>query len=72
MNLNKFTKAELISKINKYKHDKIERRSFFNKFKSYLSSFLDFLLKLKGIIGKLTLITFFLQLFRKYSIIRRI
>lgn len=72
MNLNKFTKAELISRINKFKEDRIERRSFLNKFKSYLSSFWDFLLKLKSIIGKLTLITFFLQLFRKYSIIRRI
>jgi hypothetical protein len=71
-NLKKFTKAELINRINNDNKDQIESRSFFNKFKSYLSSFWTLLLKLKSIIGKLTLITFFLQLFRKYSIIRRI
>jgi hypothetical protein len=71
-NLKKFTKAELINRINNDNKDQIESRSFFNKFKSYLSSFWTLLLKLKSLIGKLTLITFFLQLFRKYSIIRRI
>ena len=74
MNLNKFTKAELISKLRRSetKSDSSTKLTLFNQIKSYLSSFWDFLLKLKSIIGKLTLITFFLQLFRKYSIIKRI
>jgi hypothetical protein len=70
MNLNKYTKAELISKISKFKEEKIERRSFFNRLKTYFSSYFNFLLKLKSIIGKLTLISFFIQLFRKYKILR--
>lgn len=74
MNLKKYTKAELISKINQYKIDRLEQKVNSNQvnFKNYLSQIWDLLINFKNILVKLTLISFFIQIFKKYRIIRRL
>lgn len=72
MNLNKYTKAELISRINKYKNDRIEGKSIFIKFKCYISQIWELILTLKGLIVKLTFITFIIKFFTKYALLSKI
>lgn len=76
MNLNKFTKAELISKIkrteSKIDSNKSSNISIFNQTKTYLSQILDLVLVFKSILIKLTLISFFIQIFNKYRIFGRL
>jgi len=80
MNLNKFTKAELISKLkqNNSKLVNLDSRNtnkkinFLVKINTYLSQLWDLLSTFKNIIAKLTLISFFIQLSKKYRIFRRL
>jgi hypothetical protein len=73
MKLQNYTKAELISKLNKIKNDKIEQKSsIINKLKSYLSKLIELIINFKSILLKITLLTFFMKIFRKYRIFRRI
>lgn len=73
MNLNKNTKAELISKFRKLDSiNETNKNSIINKLKSYLSLGLNFLIRFKTILLKITLISFLIKLFKKYSLLRRI
>jgi hypothetical protein len=73
MKLQNYTKAELISKLNKIKNDRIEQKSsIINKLKSYLSKLIELIINFKSILLKITLLTFFMKIFRKYRILRRI
>ena len=67
MNYNKYTKAELISKIHKFKIDRLKSRSFFNKILSYLSQFWIIIIGFKNVIVKITLISYFIQLKTKHK-----
>ena len=71
MNLNKFTKAELISKFKELKQNnsKTNPNSILIKFNSKIWKLLSIF---KNIIAKLTLISFFIQIFRKYKIFRKL
>lgn len=74
MNLNKFTKAELISKFKKLEHkndSNNNRNTFLNQIKNYLSQILDLILTFKNILIKITMISFFIKIFTKYRIFRR-
>jgi hypothetical protein len=66
MNLNKFTKAELISKFKK-----LENKNSNNQ-QSFLQIILNTLISFKGLIYKLTILSFLIKTFKKYSIFRRI
>jgi hypothetical protein len=72
MNLNKFTKAELISKLNKNKKMDNINKSILKQIKIYLSQFWDLILTFKDILVKLTLISFFIQIFKRYKLFRRL
>lgn len=61
MNLNKFTKAELISKIKTLKNNPENQ-----------SKFWGYLFIIKSFLVKFTLLAFLIKFFKKYSIIRRI
>ena len=64
MNLNKFTKAELISKLKNLQIQN-NHKNLFNKILNYILLFKSFLIKI-------TLIGLIIKLFKKYSLIRRI
>lgn len=72
MNLNKFTKAELINKLRKSdtKSDSSTKLTLFNQIKSYLYQIWNLIVSFKNILLKLTLISFFIQIFKKYRIFR--
>ena len=76
MNLNKYTKAELISKLkrseSKIDSNKISRKSVIAQTKTYFLQLIDLVLVFKSILIKLTLISFFIQIFKIYKIFRRI
>jgi len=63
MNLKKYTKAELISKINGLKQN--------NNNPTFFSKTLGFILLFKSFILKFTLIAIIVKIFKKYSIIRK-
>jgi hypothetical protein len=63
MNLNKYTKAELISRFKKLE----SKNSFTDK-----SKITEFILTIKGLLIKLTLITLLIKIFKKYSFITKI
>ena len=65
MNLNKFTKAELISKLNSIKQPNNSKDSIFN-------NFMTLLLMIKSFLLKITLIAFLFRIFKKYNIFRKI
>lgn len=71
MNLNKYTKAELISKLNK-STNQVNKNSIIIKLKSYLSQIWELILTLKNLLVKLTLITLLIKIFKRYRIFRRI
>jgi hypothetical protein len=66
MNLKKFTKAELISKINGLKTKNNDNNS------SFSTNLLGSLLLLKGFLLKITLIALVIKVFKKYSIFRKL
>jgi hypothetical protein len=85
MNFKKYTKAELISKIkssqeqldNKLnKLDKLNKigteYSIIIQINSYFSQIWDLISTFKNLLVKLTLISFFIQLFKKYKIFKRL
>lgn len=88
MNLNNLTKAELISKINQIKKEKLESKNELNKQKEKLESkinlnkqndkrqtdttFLELILKLKNLILSLSIIAVLMNLFKNYKTIRNV
>jgi hypothetical protein len=82
MNFKNYTKAELISKIKSSQEQLDNKINKLNKIgkeysiiiqiKSYFSQILDLVLTFKNLLIKLTLISFFLQFFKKYRIFRRL
>jgi len=76
MNLNKHTKAELISKINEYKINKLEQKlhknNILTKIKSYFVQLWNLISTFKDILAKLTFISLLIGLFKKYKIFKRI
>jgi hypothetical protein len=72
MNLNKFTKAELISKLRRSdtKSDSSTKLTLFNQIKSYLYQIWDLIMIFKNILLKLTFISLIVQIFKKYKIFR--
>ena len=65
MNLKKYTKAELISKLNSIKQPNNNKESIF-------TNFMTLIMLLKSLLLKITLIAFIIKIFRKYSIFRKI
>ena len=65
-NLNKYTKADLISKIKKLDNEKPNSKS------SLFQRILDIILQFKSLLLKLTLITFLIKWIKKYSLIKKI
>jgi hypothetical protein len=76
MNLNKYTKAELISKFKKLDakniNSNLNKNFILSQIKSYFSQIWELILALKNILVKLTLVSLLIQLFKKYKIIRKI
>jgi hypothetical protein len=66
MNLKKFTKAELISKINGIKSKNNDSNP------TLFSSLMNFLLVFKTFLLKFTLIALIIRVFKKYSIFRKL
>jgi hypothetical protein len=66
--LNKYTKAELISRISKYKIDRLEKRA---NNQTIFNRLTEVILALKGIIIKLTVVSLLVKVFKKYKIFRR-
>jgi len=71
MNLNKYTKAELISKLRKTdaKSDST-KLTLFNQIKSFLCQIWDLIMIFKNIIIKLTFISLIIKIFKIYRIFR--
>jgi hypothetical protein len=82
MNLNKYTKAELISKIKSSQEQLDNKINKLNKegkeysiiiqINSYFSQIWDLVLTFKNLLIKVNLISFFIQLFKKYRIFKRL
>lgn len=68
MNLNKFTKAELISKFKKLEN----KNSNNNSNQSLFSKILAFISYFKGLIFKFTIISIIIKTFKKYSLFNKI
>ena len=66
-NLNKYTKAELISKFKR-----LENKNSNQSNQTLAQGFFSNILLFKNMLIKITLITFLIKTFRKYSIFRRI
>ena len=64
MNLKKYTKAELISKINNIKQN--------NNKEGIFNNFMTLIMLVKSFLLKITLITLIIKIFRRYSIFRKI
>jgi hypothetical protein len=64
-NLQKYTKAELISKYNKLQENNNNNNSIFSRLIEYILLFKTFVIKI-------TLIGILIKLFRKYSLLRKI
>lgn len=76
MNLNKYTKAELISKLHqeskKIQDSKINQNSILIQINSYFTQIWYLIVVFKNILVKLTLVSFFIQIFKRYRIFRRL
>lgn len=78
MNLNKFTKAELISKLQNFRKEETNKISDKTQrirsswIKTYFTNIWELFLTFKNILVKLTLISFFIQIFKKYKLFRRL
>jgi hypothetical protein len=73
-NLNKFTKVELISKLENITKEKLENSksvNWYRAFTSYLGEILNLFNLIKEVLFKLTFITFIYKILRKYTIIRK-
>jgi len=74
MNLNKLTKAELISKLKDTKKEstKSSPTNYYNLFTSYLWEILNLFNLIKELLFKLTFITFIYKILSKYKIVRKL
>lgn len=74
MNLNKLTKAELISKLKDTKKEstKSSPTNYYNLFTSYLWEILNLFNLIKELLFKLTFITFIYKILSKYKLVRRL
>jgi hypothetical protein len=78
MNLNKYTKAELISKFKKLDvkneniNSNLNKNSILSQIKSYFSQIWELILTFKNILVKLTLVSLLIQVFKKYKMFRKI
>ena len=76
MNLNKYTKAELISKLHKdskkIQDSKSNQNTILIQLNSYFTQIWDLIVVFKNILVKLTLVSFFIQIFKRYRIFRRL
>lgn len=73
MNLNKYTKAELISKFKKLEtKSNFNQNPIINKINNYFNQLWILILTFKNILLKLTLISLLINIFKKYRIFRRI
>lgn len=73
MNLNKYTKAELISKYKQINNSKENNQnSLFNSIKSYFAQIWELIIVLKNILIKLTLVSLFFKVFKNYSLLRKL
>jgi hypothetical protein len=78
MNLNKFTKAELISKIKNVEsrkdstNIKMYQQNILNTITNYFSQIWELIFTFKTILLKLTLISLIIKIIKKYSLIRKI
>jgi hypothetical protein len=69
MNLNKFTKAELISKFKKLESKNSNNSS---NIKTYFFKILSFILLFKNFLIKITLISLIIKYFKRFTILRRL
>jgi hypothetical protein len=69
-NLQKYTKAELISKLKTKQID--NQKSFSEGIKIYFSQILNLIVTFKDLILKLTLISLIIGTFKKFRLFRRI
>jgi hypothetical protein len=78
MNLNKYTKAELISKIKKVDsrkdstNIKMFQQNILNTITNYFSQIWELFLTFKNILLKLTLISLIIKIIKKYSMFRKL
>jgi hypothetical protein len=78
MNLNKYTKADLISKIENFqnkmnsKSTRTNSKFLINQIKVYFSQIWDLILTFKNLLFKLTLISLIIKYFKKIKLIRKI
>lgn len=72
MNLNKFSKADLISKLEKESKNHDSKNSVLIQIKSYLSQIWKLIITFKDILVKLTFLKLVISIFRKYKIFRLI
>ncbi len=71
-NLKKYTKTELIERLKSTKESVTNRNTLISQIKTYLSQIWELILTFKGILIKLTLISFFIQIFKKYRLFKRL
>jgi hypothetical protein len=73
-NFKKYTKAELINKLESKISNLNNKQNnlFLIKFKNYFSQLWNLILTFKNILVKLTLISFFIQIFKRYNIFKRL
>nr|YP_009504233.1 hypothetical protein [Lactifluus hygrophoroides]AWX52958.1 hypothetical protein [Lactifluus hygrophoroides] len=67
MNLQKYTKAELISK---FKH--LQNKSNKYNYKDWINNIINYIILFKSFLLKITLITLLIKSFKKYSLLRKI
>lgn len=72
MNLNKFTKAELISRFKKLESKNNNKINEGGNNQTMFSKLIELILTFKNILIKLTLISFIIKIFKKYSLFRRL
>ena len=68
MNLNKYTKAELISKMKKLSNNNSNSQNNL----TYGQLFLNTIIQIKSILLKLTIITLLIKAFKRYSLVRKL
>jgi hypothetical protein len=69
MNLNKYSKTELMNKLKNYENS-VNKKSITNLLRKYLSETWNLILVFKNILIKLSFIGIFIQLFKKFKIFR--
>lgn len=70
MNLNKYNKAELISKVRNLQNK--NQKSFSEGIKNYFTQILNLIITFKDLLLKLTLVSLIIGIFKKYKFFRKI